>query len=127
MTTTDTETAHPPIVSSDEWLIARKTLLDHEKDQLKHCDRVSAERRRLPMVKIDKDYVFDSPDGKQSLKDLFGGRRQLIVYHFMFDSAWETHRCPGCTRWVDARPSRLRSTTIATRRRWRQRWATPSR
>jgi predicted dithiol-disulfide oxidoreductase (DUF899 family) len=102
MTTTNTEIAHPPVVSSEEWLIARKALLGHEKDQLKHYDRVNAERRRLPMVKIDKDYVFDGSNGRQSLKDLFGGRRQLIVYHFMFDPAWDTHRCPGCTGWVDA-------------------------
>ena len=57
-------------------------------------DRVNAERRRLPMVKIEKDYVFDGPNGKPSLKDLFEGRRQLIVYHFMFDPAWE-QRLPG--------------------------------
>jgi predicted dithiol-disulfide oxidoreductase (DUF899 family) len=102
MTTTETEIAHPPIASSDEWLIARKTLLGHEKDQLKHYDRVNAERRRLPMVKVEKAYAFDGPNGKQTLEELFDGRRQLIVYHFMFDPAWDTHRCPGCTGWVDA-------------------------
>jgi predicted dithiol-disulfide oxidoreductase (DUF899 family) len=102
MTKTDSEIAHPAIVSQDEWLVERKKLLDHEKEQLKHYDRVNAERRRLPMVKIEKDYVFDGPNGKRSLKSLFDGRRQLIVYHFMFDPTWETHRCPGCTGWVDA-------------------------
>ena len=102
MTNAESEIAHPAIVLRDDWLVARKTLLGHEKDQLKHYDRVNAERRRLPMVKIDKHYVFDGPNGKRSLGDLFDGRRQLIVYHFMFDPAWETHRCPGCTGWVDA-------------------------
>jgi predicted dithiol-disulfide oxidoreductase (DUF899 family) len=94
--------AHPAIVGPDEWLVERKKLLEQEKELTKHYDRVNAERRRLPMVKIEKEYVFDCPSGKQSLKDLFAGRRQLIVYHFMFDPAWETHRCPGCTGWVDA-------------------------
>jgi predicted dithiol-disulfide oxidoreductase (DUF899 family) len=93
--------AHPPIVTQDEWLVERKKLLGHEKDLAKHYDRVNAERRRLPMVKIEKDYVFDGPHGKQSLKDLFEGRRQLIVYHFMFDPTWDTG-CPGCTGFVGA-------------------------
>ena len=101
MAKTDSEIAHPAIVSQDEWLVERKKLLDHEKDQLKHYDRVNAERRRLPMVKIEKDYVFDGPNGKPSLEDLFEGRRQLIVYHFMFDPTWDKG-CPGCTSWVDA-------------------------
>ena len=87
---------HPQIVSQDQWLAERKKLLAHEKELTKHRDRVNAERRRLPMVKIEKDYVFDSPTGKQSLKDLFEGRQQLIVYHFMFDPAWDKG-CPGCT------------------------------
>jgi len=95
-------TATPPIVSREQWLADRKKLLAHEKELTKHYDSVSAERRRLPMVKIDKEYFFDGPTGKQNLKDLFDGRRQLIVYHFMFDPAWQTHRCPGCTGWVDA-------------------------
>lgn len=54
------------------------------------------------MVKIEKGYVFEGPNGKVSLKDLFEGRRQLVVYHFMFDPTWDTRRCPGCTGWVDA-------------------------
>jgi predicted dithiol-disulfide oxidoreductase (DUF899 family) len=98
---TNSQTPHPPIVSREEWLAARKKLLDHEKDLTKHYDRVNAERRRLPMVKIEKAYVFDGPSGKQSLRDLFDGRRQLIVYHFMFDPAWDKG-CPGCTGFVDA-------------------------
>jgi predicted dithiol-disulfide oxidoreductase (DUF899 family) len=96
-----TDLAHPPIVSRDQWLVQRKTLLSHEKELTKHYDRVNAERRQLPMVKIQKDYVFDGPNGKQNLKTLFDGSRQLIVYHFMFDPAWDKG-CPGCTGFVDA-------------------------
>jgi predicted dithiol-disulfide oxidoreductase (DUF899 family) len=92
---------HPPIVSRDQWLAARKKLLADEKELTKHYDRVNTARRRLPMVKIEKAYVFDGPNGKQSLDALFEGRRQLIVYHFMFDPAWDKG-CSGCTGWVDA-------------------------
>ena len=92
---------HPPIVSRDQWLSARKKLLAHEKELTGQYDRVNAERRRLPMVKVEKDYIFDGPNGKTSLKGLFEGRRQLVVYHFMFDPAWEKG-CPGCTRYVNA-------------------------
>jgi predicted dithiol-disulfide oxidoreductase (DUF899 family) len=94
-------TPHPPIVSRDQWLAERKALLTHEKELTKHYDGVNAERRRLPMVKIDKDYFFDGPNGKPSLKDLFEGRRQLIVYHFMFDPTWDKG-CSGCTGFVNA-------------------------
>jgi predicted dithiol-disulfide oxidoreductase (DUF899 family) len=92
---------HPEIVSREQWLAERKLLLEHEKELTRHYDRVSAERRRLPMVKIEKDYVFLGPNGEQSLKDLFEGRRQLIVYHFMFDPTWDKG-CSGCTGLVDA-------------------------
>src|ERR1700681_164423 len=98
MTTT---IAHPRILLRDQWLAERKELLAHEKDLTKHHDHVNAERRRFPMVKIEKDYVFDGPHGKQSLEALFDGRRQLIVYHFMFDPAWDKG-CSGCTGFVDA-------------------------
>jgi predicted dithiol-disulfide oxidoreductase (DUF899 family) len=91
----------PPTASREEWLAQRKKLLDHEKELTKHHDRVAAERRRLPMVRIDKDYIFDGPSGKLPLRDLFDGQRQLIVYHFMFDPAWDKG-CPGCTGLVDA-------------------------
>jgi predicted dithiol-disulfide oxidoreductase (DUF899 family) len=91
----------PRIVSRDQWLAERKKLLADEKELTKHYDRVNAARRRLPMVKIEKDYVFDGPNGKQNLKSLFDGRRQLIVYHFMFDPGWDKG-CPGCTGLVDA-------------------------
>ena len=91
---------HPPIVSEAEWLVARKTLLVHEKDLTRHYDRVNAERRRLPMVRIEKDYVFASPRGTCDFKALFEDRRQLVVYHFMFDPAWKKG-CPNCTMYVD--------------------------
>ena len=100
-TLADPTVAHPEIASREEWLAKRKELLAKEKEVTKHYDRVNAERRRLPMVKIEKDYVFDGPEGKQSLLDLFEGQRQLIVYHFMFDPKW-TDGCPGCTGYVDA-------------------------
>jgi predicted dithiol-disulfide oxidoreductase (DUF899 family) len=91
----------PPTASREEWLAQRKNLLNREKELTKHHDRISAERRRLPMVRLEKDYVFEGPDGKRHLRDLFDGQRQLIVYHFMFDPAWEKG-CPGCTGYVDA-------------------------
>src|SRR5262249_27778015 len=90
-----------PIVSRDTWLAERKRLLEHEKELTRHYDRVNAQRRRLPMVKIDKEYLFDGPQGKRSLKDLFEGCRQLIIYHFMFDPEWEKG-CSGCTAYVDS-------------------------
>jgi predicted dithiol-disulfide oxidoreductase (DUF899 family) len=92
---------HPPIVSRDQWLSERKKLLAREKEFTKQLDRVNAERRRLPMVKMEQDYVFDGPNGKQALNALFDGHRQLIVYHFMFDPTWDKG-CTGCTTWVDA-------------------------
>jgi predicted dithiol-disulfide oxidoreductase (DUF899 family) len=98
--TTDT-IPHPPIVSRDQWLAERKKLLGHEKELTRHRDRINAERRRLPMVKIEKGYVFDGPNGKRSLKALFDGRPQLIVYHFMFDPKWDKG-CPGCTSYVNS-------------------------
>src|SRR3984893_7543309 len=92
---------HPRIVSRDQWLAERKRLLADEKELTKQYDRINAERRRLPMVQIEKDYVFDGPNGKQNLKDLFEGRRQLIVYHFMFDPTWDKGGT-GCTGLVAA-------------------------
>ncbi len=92
---------HTEIVTRDQWLLERKILLELEKQLTKHYDRVTAERRRLPMVRIEKDYVFDGPHGERSLRDLFEDRRQLIVYHFMFDPGWEKG-CSGCTGFIDA-------------------------
>ena len=95
------EVPHPPIVSRDRWLDARKKLLAQEKELTRQYDRVNAERRRLPMVRIEKNYKFEGPGGVLSLKDLFDGRRQLVVYHFMFDPAWEKG-CPGCTSYANS-------------------------
>jgi predicted dithiol-disulfide oxidoreductase (DUF899 family) len=93
--------SHPQIVSRNQWLAERTKLLADEKELTKHSDRINAQRRRLPMVKIEKNYVFHSSDGRRSLKELFESRRQLIVYHFMFDPAWDKG-CSGCTGFVDA-------------------------
>jgi predicted dithiol-disulfide oxidoreductase (DUF899 family) len=90
----------PQVVSRDEWLVARKELLAKEKAATRARDALNAERRRLPMVEIEKDYVFEGPDGKASLLDLFEGRRQLIVDHFMFDPSWDDG-CPSCSGRVD--------------------------
>jgi len=95
------ETPLPKVVSRDEWRTERLKHLEHEKEVTRHRDRVSAERRRLPMVALDKEYIFDGPEGKRSLLDLFGNCRQLIIYHFMFDPEWDTG-CGGCTGYVDA-------------------------
>jgi predicted dithiol-disulfide oxidoreductase (DUF899 family) len=92
--------AHPPIASRAEWLSARKELLEAEKKLTKQFDAVNAMRRRLPMVKLDKAYLFDGSNGRVRLLDLFDGRRQLAVYHFMFDPDWDKG-CPGCTGLVD--------------------------
>lgn len=91
----------PPVVSEAEWREQRLKLLAEEKELTHHKDRVNAQRRRLPMVKVDKEYVFDAPEGKRTLKDLFEGQKQLIVYHFMFDPAWD-EGCGGCTGFVNA-------------------------
>ncbi|MDQ2987288.1 MAG: DUF899 domain-containing protein [Armatimonadota bacterium] len=97
-----TQTAPMPrIASHSEWLAERKRLLVDEKASTKEKDRINAERRRLPMVKVDKVYEFDTSQGKKSLSDLFEGRKQLIVYHFMFDPEWEKG-CPGCTGYADS-------------------------
>ncbi|HEY4261707.1 MAG TPA: DUF899 domain-containing protein [Schlesneria sp.] len=97
----DSTTPHPPIVSREQWLAKRKELLAAEKELTKHLDRVNAQRRRLPMVQLDHHYEFEGPNGKVSLLELFDGKRQLIVYHFMFDPDWDKG-CPGCTGLVNA-------------------------
>ena len=98
MTTNTIE--YPRVVSRAEWLAARKQLLLKEKEFTRLRDQVNADRRRLPMVKIDKLYEFDGTGGKVRLLDLFEGRRQLIVYHFMFDPTWD-EGCPSCSLWID--------------------------
>jgi predicted dithiol-disulfide oxidoreductase (DUF899 family) len=92
--------SYPKVVAQEEWLTARKNLLAEEKAMTKARDALSTKRRELPMVKIDNDYVFEGPEGKVRLPDLFDGRRQLIVQHFMFDPEWEDG-CPSCTAGSD--------------------------
>ena len=89
-----------PIVSRDEWLAARKAHLAKEKQLTRLRDQLSAERRELPWVKIDKPYIFDGPNGRETLADLFDGRSQLIVKHFMLGPGW-TEGCVGCSFQVD--------------------------
>ena len=88
------------VVTRDEWLKARKAHLAREKEFTRLRDQLSAERRAMPWVKVDKPYVFEGAEGKVTLGDLFDGRRQLIVYHFMFGPHWEAG-CPHCSRWAD--------------------------
>ena len=91
---------NPKVVSRDEWLAARKKLLAKEKQLTRQRDAVAAERRQLPWVKVEKQYVFDTPSGKKSLAGLFEGRSQLIVYHFMFAPEWQ-EACPSCSFNMD--------------------------
>jgi predicted dithiol-disulfide oxidoreductase (DUF899 family) len=90
----------PPVVSDTEWQAAREALLAEEKEATRARDALAAKRRRLPMVRIDKDYAFDGPDGKATLVDLFEGRSQLLLYHFMFGPNQEAG-CDGCSMVVD--------------------------
>jgi predicted dithiol-disulfide oxidoreductase (DUF899 family) len=99
--------ALPQVVTHDEWLIARKQLLEQEKDLTRRRDALNAERRRMPMVRIEKEYVFEGPEGPAGLLDLFEGRRQLIVGHFMFDPRWEDG-CPSCSAGADEMSDGLR-------------------
>jgi predicted dithiol-disulfide oxidoreductase (DUF899 family) len=90
----------PPVVTREEWLAARLALLEKEKLATRQRDALNAERRRLPMVEIVKPYLFEGPDGPATLLDLFEGRRQLAVYHFMFDPSWDSG-CSSCSFSVD--------------------------
>jgi predicted dithiol-disulfide oxidoreductase (DUF899 family) len=90
----------PPIVSETEWQNARNALLAKEKEETRARDALAAERRRLPRVRIDKDYTFDGPGGKVLLPDLFEGRKQLLLYHFMFGPNQDAG-CDGCSMVVD--------------------------
>ena len=90
-----------PVATEDQWLAARRELLAEEKDFTRLRDQLSARRRAMPWLRIDKDYRFDGPEGANlALGDLFGGRRQLIVYHFMFGPDWEKP-CKSCSFWAD--------------------------
>lgn len=90
----------PEVVSREEWLAARIDLLEAEKEFTRLRDRLSQDRRALPWVKVDKAYTFDGPQGEESLADLFDGRSQLIVYHFMYGPDWD-EGCPSCSFWAD--------------------------
>jgi predicted dithiol-disulfide oxidoreductase (DUF899 family) len=90
----------PEVVSREQWLEARARLLAEEKEQTRRRDALNAERRRLPMVRIEKEYVFDGPQGPTALAGLFGDWRQLVVQHVMFGPDWDA-ACPGCTASVD--------------------------
>ena len=88
------------IVSREEWIAARKALMTREKELTQAREALSRQRRELPWVKVDKDYVFDGPDGKVTLGDLFKGRPQLVVQHVMFAPEWDA-ACKSCSFWVD--------------------------
>src|SRR5205809_1389650 len=96
----------PRIATREAWLAARKELLAKEKDLTRLRDELNAERRDLPMAEIEKDYRFDGRNGAVRLIDMFEGRRQLIIYHFMFDPGWEDG-CPSCTAGTDELPAGL--------------------
>jgi predicted dithiol-disulfide oxidoreductase (DUF899 family) len=88
------------IVTREEWTARRKALLAKEKEFTRLRDRLGEERRRLPWVRVEENYVFDTAGGRKSLAELFEGRSQLVVYHFMFDPGWETP-CKSCSFWAD--------------------------
>jgi predicted dithiol-disulfide oxidoreductase (DUF899 family) len=88
------------VISEEEWVEARKNLLKKEKEFTALRDQLSQQRRDLPWVAVNKEYVFEGPNGKQTLSELFDGRSQLLVYHFMFDPSWEAG-CPNCSFWAD--------------------------
>ena len=90
----------PRIATREEWLTARRELLAKEKELTRRRDALNVERRELPMVEVEKDYVLTGPDGPMGLADMFDGRRQLLVYHFMFDPTWDDG-CPSCTAGTD--------------------------
>jgi predicted dithiol-disulfide oxidoreductase (DUF899 family) len=87
-------------VSQSEWLVARKKLLLEEKNFSKLRDELNLQRRKLPWVKVEKEYVFDGPTVKMTLADLFCGKSQLIIYHFMFGPGWQ-QGCEHCSFWAD--------------------------
>ena len=111
----------PEVATREQWLHARKALLEREKEFTRQKDLLNADRRRLPMVAVEKDYTFEGPQGTATLADLFDGQRQLVVYHFMFDPSWDDG-CSSCTAGCDELSAGLlehlgaRSTAYAVRR-----------
>ncbi len=106
----------PPVVPAEEWFVARRELLKQEKELTRARDRVNAARRRLPMVRVEKPYRFVGPDGEVSLLDLFDGRPQLVMHHFMFGPDWDAG-CASCSSAADEignlRQLHVRNTTLA--------------
>jgi predicted dithiol-disulfide oxidoreductase (DUF899 family) len=100
MASTMTAVEHPKVVSQTEWLAARKEFLKKEKEFTHLRDELSRQRRELPWERVEKNYVFGGPRGKETLADLFGGRSQLIIYHFMFGPGWAAG-CPSCSYLAD--------------------------
>jgi predicted dithiol-disulfide oxidoreductase (DUF899 family) len=98
--TTSTGIQEHEVVSAGEWIARRRELLRKEKEFTRSRDELSRERRELPWEKVEKEYVFEGPNGRQTLAELFGGRSQLIVYHFMFGPGWEAG-CPSCSYLAD--------------------------
>jgi predicted dithiol-disulfide oxidoreductase (DUF899 family) len=88
------------VVSREAWLVARKEFLAKEKEFTRLRDQLSQQRRELPWVKVEKEYIFDGPNGKETLAELFAGRSQLLIYHFMFGPSWE-EGCQHCSFWAD--------------------------
>ena len=100
MATATTAKAVPKVVPQAEWLAARKELLRKENEFTRLRDELSRQRRELPWEKVDKQYVFEGPNGKETLSDLFGGKSQLLVYHFMLGPDWK-EGCPSCSYLAD--------------------------
>ncbi|QSX73992.1 DUF899 domain-containing protein [Lysobacter arenosi] len=98
--TIDLSLADHPVVGKEQWLAARKALLAREKELTRLQDQIARERRALPWVRVDKDYVFDTPEGPRTLAELFDGRSQLLVQHFMFAPGWE-QGCKSCSFMAD--------------------------
>ena len=101
MSSFEAGTARPMVGNEDEHRAARLALLGREKELNRLRDELAAERRRLPWVPVTKEYGFNGPDGRATMRDLFDGRSQLIVYHFMFGPDWE-EGCPSCSFWADS-------------------------
>src|SRR5581483_12035972 len=94
----------PPVVTAQEWEAARQRLLVKEKELTRARDALAAARRRMPWLAVEKDYVFEGPQGKASLLELFEGRRQLVLYRAFFEPGvhgWPDHACPGCSLMAD--------------------------
>jgi predicted dithiol-disulfide oxidoreductase (DUF899 family) len=100
MTQEESDLIQHPVVSHDQWIAARTAFLAKEKEFTRLRDKLDQQRRELPWEAVTKNYVFEGPDGRQTLGDLFDGRRQLVVYHFMFGPDWDAG-CPHCSFWAD--------------------------